>query len=350
MIKLTKLMVIAAIAVISAAIFTSCGDDSGNPAQYTVTVTDDGNGTAVADKAKATAGTTITLTATPAEGYVFSKWTVKGADITLLPNATTSPATFTMPEGDVSIKAEFVVYANPGASTETTAEFDNSNFGLYKGIIAGSSGTIKIEINNGNGEAKATIAIDGGTEELTGPTSLANGQAITNAAFTGATSSFTFSVDADGKNPVINNIVIEGHDNVAVSVIKETSANVAYCYEGTAIGGNDHTGVLNIVRNGNTYSGVQKTTGPEDNYNNGLTYPLKGSIDSDGSFSGVVTVKGKANNPDYIPGDTLSQDIIEIDISMTYSGSFRGDTVRGTWSVSFLDLTNTGTFVGGKTL
>ena len=41
-------------------------------------------------------------------------------------------------------------------SKETTAEFDNSNYGLYKGVIVGSSGTIKIEVNNGSGIIKAS--------------------------------------------------------------------------------------------------------------------------------------------------------------------------------------------------
>lgn len=440
--KQTRLALIGAMAVIFTATFTSCSSDPDDPVQYTVTVTDDGNGTAVVDKTKAEAGMTVTLTATPAEGFVFSKWTVQSGGITLSPNATTTPASFTMPEGNVSVKAEFaekfiavtnitgvpqetmeetplqlsgtitpenatnktitwsiadagstgatisdgntlnttgdgsvIVRAtiangtavgtnytkdftitvtakptDPGASTETTAEFDNSNFGLYKGVIAGSSGTIKIEVGNGNNEFKAILVMDKNTDNLTCTTPLTKGQAIINAAFTGASSSFKFSVDADGKSPVINDIKIDGHSDVAVSVIKETSADVAHCYEGVATGGNDHTGVLNIVRNGNTYSGMQKTTGPTGNLNNGLSYLLDGSISSDGTFSGSATVEGHAYNPNYDPDVPGSKEIIAIDIILNYSGRFDGDNVSGTWTTLYVGESNSGSFSGKKTL
>ena len=63
-------------------------------------------GTASADKSEAAEGETITLTATPTAGFVFTGWTVTGGNVTL--NSTTaSPATFTMPDGDVSITANF---------------------------------------------------------------------------------------------------------------------------------------------------------------------------------------------------------------------------------------------------
>ena len=70
---------------------------------YSITVNNDGNGTASADKASAVAGETVTLTATPNSGYVFDKW----ADKT--PNSLTIGADgkFTMPSGNVSVKATF---------------------------------------------------------------------------------------------------------------------------------------------------------------------------------------------------------------------------------------------------
>lgn len=68
---------------------------------FTVTVETSGNGTASASPASATMGQTITLTAKAASGYHFVKWEVVSGDIVLNGN------TFTMPAGNVTVKAVF---------------------------------------------------------------------------------------------------------------------------------------------------------------------------------------------------------------------------------------------------
>ena len=70
--------------------------------QYSVTVTTDGNGTATANPASAAKGDTVTLTATPNPGYVFDRWEVSPATVTIA-----SDNTFTMPGSAVEIKAHF---------------------------------------------------------------------------------------------------------------------------------------------------------------------------------------------------------------------------------------------------
>ena len=70
--------------------------------QYSVTVTTDGNGTATATPASAAKGDTVTLTATPNPGYVFDRWEVSPATVTI-----GSDNTFTMPGSAVEIKAHF---------------------------------------------------------------------------------------------------------------------------------------------------------------------------------------------------------------------------------------------------
>jgi hypothetical protein len=216
------------------------------------------------------------------------------------------------------------------SSTETTVEFDHSSFGIYKGVIVGSSGTLKIEINNGNSSAKAWLTIDGQSDVLTCSATFTEGQAIRNAAFTGAFSSFTFSVDADGGNPVIENLSIEGHSNVVVVVIKETSNSVVAAYEGTYTGGNNAAGVLNIARNNNRFAGSVKG-------DDGFTAGLSGTIDGNGNFSGTshTTFNG-------------------LSVTLTYSGKFTGDNVSGTWNNSWQveeeTRTNSGSFSGSKTL
>ena len=77
------------------------------PAEYTVTVTTEGNGTASASPAKAVAGEEITLTATPDGGYHFKEWQVISGGVTIKDDK------FTMPEGNVEVKAIFEEDAPP---------------------------------------------------------------------------------------------------------------------------------------------------------------------------------------------------------------------------------------------
>ena len=84
--------------------------------KYTVTVTSDANGMASADKTTdIAAGETVTLTATPNSGYVFDQWTDK------TPNSLTIGADgkFTMPNGNVSVKATFKGTALTGTASIT---------------------------------------------------------------------------------------------------------------------------------------------------------------------------------------------------------------------------------------
>ena len=83
------------------------------PTTYTVTVSNDGKGTGTATPSTAAAGTTITLTATPNKGYHFKEWQVISGNVTIKDNK------FTMPDGNVEVKAIFEKDAPP-APTEFT--------------------------------------------------------------------------------------------------------------------------------------------------------------------------------------------------------------------------------------
>ena len=83
------------------------------PTTYTVTVSNNGNGTGTATPSTAAAGTTITLTATPNKGYHFKEWQVISGNVTIKDNK------FTMPDGNVEVKAIFEKDAPP-APTEFT--------------------------------------------------------------------------------------------------------------------------------------------------------------------------------------------------------------------------------------
>ena len=80
---------------------------------YAVTVTTDGNGTASADPAAAAAGTNISLSATPNTGYHFKEWQVVSGGVTIENDK------FTMPDGNVEIKAIFEKDAAPATPAPT---------------------------------------------------------------------------------------------------------------------------------------------------------------------------------------------------------------------------------------
>ena len=90
------------------------------PTTYTVTVSNDGNGTASASHAKAAAGTEISLTATPQIGYHFKGWQVESPAGLVITNNK-----FTMPDGNVDVKAIFEKDAPP-ALTEFIVTFDGN--------------------------------------------------------------------------------------------------------------------------------------------------------------------------------------------------------------------------------
>ena len=70
-------------------------------------IRDSGNGTASADLAAAAAGTEIALSAAPNAGYHFKEWQVVSGGVTIKDDK------FTMPDGDVEIKAIFEKDAVP---------------------------------------------------------------------------------------------------------------------------------------------------------------------------------------------------------------------------------------------
>lgn len=81
------------------------------------------------------AGTTVTLTATAAEGYRFSSWTVEPSGV-----LNENPVNFTMPENDVHITANFeqrttktvtLHHGIGGNTTKTVTKYDDSTLGEF---------------------------------------------------------------------------------------------------------------------------------------------------------------------------------------------------------------------------
>ncbi len=126
---------------------------------------------------------------------------------------------------------------NLPTSSETKPQYNNTSFGVYKGVVLGSTGTIVLRINNGDTIVKAYLSISNTKDTLSTTQPLSAGQPIVNLLFTGRVSSLSFSANADGSNAVISNLNITGHPNAAAIIIHENSTQQVLCYEGTFSGG-----------------------------------------------------------------------------------------------------------------
>ena len=98
---------------------------------YNVTVENDGNGSASAAPASATMGGKITLTSTPNSGYRFKEWQIVSGDVTI------SDDTFTMPAGNVVVKAVFERKSSDGSGRDSSSDRDTSSSAIRKDPIRG---------------------------------------------------------------------------------------------------------------------------------------------------------------------------------------------------------------------
>ena len=192
------------------------------------------------------------------------------------------------------------------------SKFDKSNFGIYKGVFVGSSGTIIVNVNNDN-TLSATLIINGITYNFTTSETLQQNKDIT-INFVSGSDSLTFSVSANGDNPNFTNLKIEGHLNAAINVVKETSTTLIKCYEGTYSGGSG--GVFNVLIYGNS---------------------IKGLVENN-STNLIDIAEGEVNNNQII-GDVTS--------GATFSGTLNGNSFSGTWKNA--QYNQIGTFTGKRT-
>jgi hypothetical protein len=167
------------------------------------------------------------------------------------------------------------------------AQFDNSNFGIYKGVFVGSSGYIIVDISN-SGTTLATLIVNGVVYNFTTSQTVTQGQTTT-LSFVSGTSSFTFTVSANGANPTITNLNINGHPNAAILVVKETSTAIVKCFEGNYIGGD--AGIFNAVIYNNLIKGLAKS-------NSNVIYIVSGTVNNNqinatGSVSSGATFVGQ---------------------------------------------------------
>ena len=108
---------------------------------YTVTVGSTAGGTATGGGTY-TEGDTVTLTATPNAGYRFTGWT--SSDGVTFANASSESTTFTMPAGDVTVRAVF----SPVVNIPDTHEIE---------LIVGDGGEAKLSLTNASAGSTITV-------------------------------------------------------------------------------------------------------------------------------------------------------------------------------------------------
>lgn len=136
-----------------------------------------------------------------------------------------------------------------------SATYDSKNYGVYKGVFVGSTGTVEINLKNNGTTLSATLVIDGKSYVYTSDDSVTEGS-NTAITFNNDDDSFDFAVNADGSNPTISNINIDGHPEATITVGKEESDAQVYCYTGTFTEGGGFGGTWNLIVYGNKVTGL----------------------------------------------------------------------------------------------
>lgn len=216
---------------------------------------------------------------------------------------------------DDNKKTEPYKCASCVATPEAKAANDASSKGIYKGIVIGSTGTIKFDVLNSGTTIKAYLTLDGTAVELTSSVEW-NGTSRYIAPFKGTLNgqqvTISFSVGPNGGEPSVVSANIPGHPNAEFVLVKEYSGALIECFEGTYHTTRPEDGTFNIIlsRALGLWGGLARENGQPDTedvegtiVNNNLVQDggtTVGTISNDeitGTFKDsdgrTVTVKGK---------------------------------------------------------
>ncbi len=188
------------------------------------------------------------------------------------------------------------------AAPEALAANNSSSKGIYKGLVIGSTGTIKFDIQNGGSTITATLVIDGTTVALTSSVSWVSGQPYV-APFTGTLNgqsvSIGFSVSANGASPSVTASNIPGHPNAQFAIIKENSNALIECFEGTYTTSDSEAGTFNVLlsRTLGLWEGINRENGdPEVNSMDGTLSNGKIMITTDNGLSEIGSLANDEMN------------------------------------------------------
>ena len=194
---------------------------------------------------------------------------------------------------------------------EALAVNDASAKGIYKGIEAGSSGTLSINILNGSSTITATMVLDGISAVLTSSVAYVDGQAYV-APFTGTYDgnavSITFSVAIGGGSPTVVTSSIPGHPGATFTLYKETSTSLIEAFEGT-YSKTGQTGVFNFLlsRGLNQWGGIalnNASGSTADNISGTINASNQLIVTGNGTIIG--TVSGDVINGSFLDGNAAT--------------------------------------------
>lgn len=199
---------------------------------------------------------------------------------------------------------------------QAKAAYDASSKGVYKGIVIGSTGTIKFDISNDTTLITAVLTLDGITATLTSAVTWTAGTSYIadfTGTFNGSPVTVKFQVDATGTNPIILTSSIPGHPGASFTLEKEKSTALLECFEGTYSTTKPETGTFNILlsRKLAKFGGASRKSGSMESediedgtidassnlYMDGTLIGKLSGDNIDGSFKdsngSTVTIKGK---------------------------------------------------------
>lgn len=190
------------------------------------------------------------------------------------------------------------------ATPEALLANNASSKGIYKGVLIGSTGTIKFDILNNGSTITAVMVIDGTTVNLTSAIAWVGGQHYI-APFTGTMNgspvSITFDVNSDGGAPVITSASVPGHASIQFTLLKETSTALIEAFEGTYHTTLPEDGTFNILlsRAIQLWGGVARENGETEN------------DDIDGSINGSNQLISDGNVIGTLSGDKITGSFVD---------------------------------------
>lgn len=212
---------------------------------------------------------------------------------------------------------------------EALAANDNSGKGIYKGVVIGSSGTLKINMDNDGSGISAILVLDGEEIELE-TESTYNSEGGFEGYFVNDNDTETesddyvigFYVNASGTSLELFGIDFPSpHDEVTILIVKETSDDLIMAFEGTFSG--DEEGTWNLM--------------------------MTVDEDGDGQWAGIGRPDdGDSGDEAYFEG--AIQDFTMVggdDDGLIVTGSVDGDNIKGNWEV---DGGGSGKWKGKRTL
>ena len=205
-------------------------------------------------------------------------------------------------------------------TSETKPWLDNTNFGVYKGVLTGTSGRIKLYFNNGDDVMKAYLWLDSLSDSLICTQPQVIGQPVIAAFFQGRISSFTFTTDEDGRNASLDNFIVQNRINVFGVIAHESTTQQVYCYESRFSG--TTTGNFNFIRYGNLAQGLSRNARGETFIGKGLATGTVFRLDLNGPLSAINNFQGgiEGSTGDYVSGSWSN--------SISGSGIFSGQRTQ----------------------